>query len=75
MKTGEKEHKVPLSVVAEHPIRKIKLVKEELNVNTPVPMQLLAFLRAGLLQPGTTGKPAPWGSEGPFTTQNQSPES
>lgn len=59
MKTGEKEHKViPLSVVAEHPTRKIKLLKEELNVNAPVPMQLSAFLRAGLLQPGTTGKPA-----------------
>lgn len=75
MKTEEIEQKgIPLSMGTENHITKIQLLQRGLEWQCPVPKQLLAFLRAGLLQPDTAGKPAPWGSEGPFTAQNPVPQ-
>lgn len=54
--------------------KKIQLFERGMQWQCPVPKQLLAFLIAGLLWPDTAGKPAPWGSEGPFPAQNQSSE-
>lgn len=65
-KAGEIEPKViPLVAVAENHLRKNSFLKEEWRGNAPVPKQLLAFLMAGLLRPGTATKPASWGLKDP----------